>query len=225
MTVAVVADAHLGGPGGSARPLIEQLSALPERGCQRLVLLGDLFQLWVGAERYETPDVLAFVECLRGLRAAGIRIDYVEGNRDFYLADSPYADAFDQVVTEVAFDAGGRRYLAVHGDGLDRRDWKYRFWRRFSKSSPIRFVVRRIPRRWARRLVDSTEQGLAKTNTEHKREIPREILTEYARLRLAEGHDCLLLGHFHEPHRWAVDDGEICLVDAWFRSRRVEWLG
>ena len=103
-----------------------------------------------------------------------MRVDYVEGNRDFFLAGGPYADAFDTVGREVAFRAGGVRYLAVHGDGLDARDWKYRFWRRASKSWPSRLVVSKTPRRLARWLVDSTERSLAKTNVEHKRHIPRQ---------------------------------------------------
>ena len=38
------------------------------------------------------------------------------------------------------------------------------------------------------------------------------------------GHDVLLLGHFHEPRQLRVAGGEVRLLDAWFRSRRVEWL-
>ena len=186
--VAVIADSHLGGPGGDAAPLVAQLAAL------------------------------------RRLRARGVRVDYVEGNRDFFLAGSPYADAFDRVGDEVAFEAGGRRYLAVHGDGLDARDWKYRFWRRASKSRLSRLVVSRTPRRLARRLVESAERSLSRTNLEHKRHVPEAVLRGYGRRRLAEGHDELLLGHFHEARRWAVDGGVVRLVEAWYTSRRVEWL-
>src|SRR5687767_6414713 len=101
--------------------------------------MGDLFQAWIGDPRFETEDVRAVAAALRDLRRRGLRIDYVEGNRDFFLAGSPYADAFDRVVLEVAFEVEGRRYLAVHGDGLNERDLQYRFWRWLSKSAPVRF--------------------------------------------------------------------------------------
>lgn len=224
MAVALIADAHLGGPGGEAGPLVAQLDALPGLGAERLVLMGDIFQGWVGFERFETAAVRQVVAALRRLRAAGVRVDYIEGNRDFFLARGPYADAFDAVCREVAFEAGGRRYLAVHGDGLDRRDWKYRFWRRASKSWLSRQVISKTPRRLARRLVESTERSLSKTNLEHKRFIPEDVLRAYAERRLAEGHDALLVGHFHEEHRWAVAGGEVWLLEAWYDSRRVEWL-
>ncbi len=222
--IALIADAHIGGPGGSAGPLIDQLKALPSQGCDRLILMGDLFQAWIGSSSFETPDIAAVVEVLRDLRRQGLRIDYVEGNRDFFLAGSPYADVVD-VTLEVAFEVGGTRYLAVHGDGLNDRDWPYRFWRKLSKSPPVHFAVLHVPHSLAHRMVNSMEQRLSRTNFKHKANIPEEAIRRYAERRLAEGHDVLILGHFHEPHVWAVRGGEVRLMDAWFSSRRVEWLG
>ena len=139
--VALLADAHLSGPGGPAGPLIAQLAALPDAGCRRLVVMGDLFQAWVGLGRFETADIAEVVAALRALRRRGLRIDYVEGNRDFFLAGSPYADAFDEVASEIAFEDGGVRYLAVHGDGLVADDWQYHGWRRLAKSRFSRFLA------------------------------------------------------------------------------------
>jgi len=223
--VAIIADAHLGGPGGAAAPLVAQLRALPAAGCGRLLLLGDLFQLWIGDRRYETLEIALVAETLADLRRQGVRVDYVEGNRDFFLAGSPYAGAFDSVGDELAFAAGGTRYLAVHGDGLDRRDRKYRFWRAVSKSRPSRLAATLVPRPLARRLVFGTERKLSGTNLEHKRSIPEEVLRAYGRRRLAEGHDVLLLGHFHEARTLAMPEGEVRLLDAWYHGREIEWLG
>lgn len=224
MTVAVIADCHLGGPGGGAEPLVEQLRALPEQGCRRCILLGDVFHVWVAYRHFETPEVAAVLAALRQLRRQGVRVEYVEGNRDFFLAGSPYADAFDRIATEIPFSAAGVRYLAVHGDGLNDRDYAYRFWRWLSKSPPVRFLIRHTPKRLAHRLVHSTEQRLAQTNFKHKYRLPEEVIRAYAARRLAEGHDVLLLGHFHAARSWPVPGGEVRLLDAWFNSRQVEWF-
>lgn len=223
--VAVVADSHLGGPGGAVEPLLEQLAELPGQGFDRLVLLGDIFQAWVGLPRFETAEISRFVAALRDLKANGLRIDYIEGNRDFFLARSPYRDAFDTVGLETSFVAAGKRYLAVHGDGLNDRDWQYRAWRALSKSRPVEFAMRTLPRRLAHRLVASADQKLANTNFKHRAQIPEAAIRAYAEKRLKEGHDVLLLGHFHEAHTFAVAGGEVRLLEAWFRSRRVEGLG
>jgi len=222
--VAVVADAHLGGPGGPAAPLVEQLRELPAQGCSHLLLLGDLFQLWIGDRRYETADIVQVVDALVALRRDGLKVEYIEGNRDFFIGRSPYAPAFDRVIDEITLTVGGTRYLAVHGDGLDRRDWKYRFWRALSKSTPSRLVAQHMPRRIAASMAHGTERRLSETNQAHKRYIPEDVLRSYGERRLAEGYDVLLLGHFHEERFLEVDGGTVWLVDAWCNSRRIEWL-
>ncbi len=223
-SVAVIADSHLGGPGGEAGPFIEQLRSLSARGCERLILLGDIFHVWVGSRSFETPEVRAVIDVLRELRRDGLVIEYVEGNRDFFIQNSIYADAFDRIALEVHFEVGGVRYLAVHGDGLNDNDKQYLFWRSLSKSKPVRFLVFHLPGFIARRAMHSTEQQLGRTNWKHKSRVPEEAIRSYGGRRLGKDYDVLLLGHFHEPHTWTIEGGEIRLLDAWFNSRQIEWF-
>jgi UDP-2,3-diacylglucosamine pyrophosphatase LpxH len=222
--IAVIADAHIGGPGGPAEPLVKQIEDLASRPAGYLLLLGDLFHVWVGQRKYETTEVRQVVGALSDLRAAGWKIDYIEGNRDFFIGEGPYAQLFDTVSTEVSFRSGQHSYIAVHGDGLNEQDRLYRFWHWLSKSAPSRFFMRHLPGAVARRLVGVTEGQLSKTNFKHKSQIPRDVISSYAVRRFAQGYDVLLLGHFHEARSWYVDGGEVRLLDAWFNTRRLDWL-
>ncbi|HSM15115.1 MAG TPA: hypothetical protein VLA66_13690 [Thermoanaerobaculia bacterium] len=224
MAVAIVADAHLGGPGGEAGPLVEQLREVPTLGAERLVLLGDLLQVWVGYEQYQTDTSRALLDAVAFVRARGVRVDYIEGNRDFFLDRGACRDAFDSVGTELAFEVGGTRYLAVHGDGLNDRDRQYLAWRWLSKSALSRLAMSSLPRRVVGPFVERTERKLSRTNFKHRARIPEEAIRAFAARRLAQGHDVLMLGHFHEARRWRIEEGEIRLLEAWFNSRRVEWL-
>ena len=74
MSVAVIADAHIDGPGGEPGPLIEQLRALGDDGrCRQLILLGDLFQTWIGQRRYETAAIRQVTAALAELKRGGVR--------------------------------------------------------------------------------------------------------------------------------------------------------
>ena len=126
--------------------------------------------------------------------------------------------------TELAFEAGGVRYLAVHGDGLNDRDRQYLFWRWLSKSLPVRWAMGALPAALARRFTYSVEASLSDTNFKHKMEIPKSAILRYAERRLAGGHDVLLLGHFHEPRTWPTGGGEVRIIDAWFNDHHIEWL-
>jgi UDP-2,3-diacylglucosamine pyrophosphatase LpxH len=224
VAVALLADAHVGGPGGHGEDLAAQLDALDRARCELLLILGDLFHVWVGDRRYETDDILRLLSVLDSVRERGIETRYIEGNRDFFLDDSVYASHFDSISLEHSFVAGGVRYLAVHGDGIDDRDWRYRFWRFASKNPISRAGARVMPGRWARRFVNDMDRKLAETNFEHKIKIPESVIRRFGEKRLAQGHDVVLLGHFHKPLRLAVHGGEVRIVDAWFNTRRLEWL-
>jgi UDP-2,3-diacylglucosamine hydrolase len=186
--------------------------------------MGDLFHVWVGQRRYETPEIRQVLAALSDLRQAGWRIDYIEGNRDFFIAEGPYGEVFDSVTDEVSVQVGNRSFLVIHGDGLNKEDRLYRFWSWLSKSAPSRWLMLHLPGGLAQRLVRVTEGQLSKTNFKHKSRIPREVISSHAVRRLAQGHDVLLLGHFHEAQSWQVEGGEVRLLDAWFNTRRVEWL-
>jgi UDP-2,3-diacylglucosamine pyrophosphatase LpxH len=224
LAVALLADAHVGGPGGRGDDLARELDRLDASRCELLLILGDLFHVWVGDSRYESDEIRRLLPVLEGVRRRGVETRYLEGNRDFFLEDSPYASCFDSVGREHAFERSGVRYLAVHGDGLDDEDWRYRFWRRASKNPVSRAAARRLPGRLARRFVHGMDRRLAETNFEHKMRIPEAVIRRYGEARLAEGHDVLLLGHFHQPLRFAVAGGEVRVIDAWFHQHRLEWL-
>ena len=124
------------------------------------------------------------------------------------------------MAAELTIEADGLRYLAVHGDGLNDRDYMYRFWNWLSKSSASRFFMLNLPPGIARWLVGVTERQLAKTNFKHKSSIPESVIREYAERRFREGFDVLLLGHFHEGRRWSVVGGEVLLLEV-ARDARV----
>jgi UDP-2,3-diacylglucosamine hydrolase len=224
MRVALVADAHLGGTDARPEELAEQLLALRAEDCERLVLLGDIFHVWVGDRRFESAAIRTVFPVLESLRAAGLRIDYIEGNRDFFLAGSVYSPAFSSIGGETTVERDGARRLLVHGDGLDPSDRQYRFWRWLSKSPLSRALILNLPRSVAERALYGAEARIARTNFRHRRSLPRQAITRYAERRLAEGFDELLLGHFHESAEWEVRGGRVSIVDTWFRSRRVEWI-
>ena len=212
MSVALVADAHLGGEGGGPEPLLEQLETLPGLGCQRLVLVGDLFQAWVGLPGFQTDEIRVVVAAIGDLRRKGVPVDYVEGNRDFFL--DTYHSLFDRLAPELEVVVGERKYLILHGDGVDPSDRQYLFWRSLSKSRLTRVVAGALPAPLARWLMSRTERRLARTNFRHKIRIPEEAIRRLGDARLTQEHYGLILGHYHEERLLATEKGPIWLLPA-----------
>ena len=90
-------------------PQIEQgLTALlkKEGDIDRLFLLGDIFEAWIGDDD-DSPLALRFADTMTRVAEGGTQIFFTRGNRDFLLGQS-YLDRFnatlfgDSVCVEVA---------------------------------------------------------------------------------------------------------------------------
>ncbi len=219
---AVFADCHVGRHPGDEGPFLEALERARQRGARAITLLGDIFHFFIAHPKFETPAIARFLEAARRLREAGVAVTYVEGNRDFFLRGSYAEDAFRSVCAEEIFEAGGRRFLATHGDLLNEKDRPYRFWRFLSKNSVSRAALSVIPKGAGNRLVWKVEARLYKSNFKHKTRIPVEMIRAFAEKRFRQGIDVLLLGHFHKSWSEAVGGGVVEILPAFVEERR--WM-
>lgn len=219
---AVIADSHVGRKPGDEEPFLEALEAARRRGATAITLLGDIFHFFIAHRKFETPAIARFLEAARRLEAAGVPVTYVEGNRDFFLRGSYAEPAFHAVCDEEIFEAGGRRFLATHGDLLNDRDRSYRFWRFLSKNRLSRAAVGFVPKELGNRFVWKVEGRLYRSNFKHKSKLPEEIIRRYAARRFREGINVLLLGHFHRPWVDESAGGRIEILPAFVEERR--WM-
>ncbi|MCS7182620.1 MAG: metallophosphoesterase [Thermoanaerobaculum sp.] len=197
MRRAVLADLHLGQVPGDLERFAELLEALPKAGVGEVVLGGDVFRTLVGIPRFWSAAVTEGLAALRRLRQRGVRLVWVEGNREFFLHTRAMAPYLDRFLPAYGFAAGGRRFLVEHGDLINRADRWYFFWRALSKSRWAYWWARSLPQALAQRIVVHTEQALGKTNFAHRRHLPVEDLQQEACRHFACGVDVVFWGHFH----------------------------
>jgi UDP-2,3-diacylglucosamine hydrolase len=221
--VLIVADAHLGSTPGDVEAFVAFLRAEPPAG--HLVLLGDLFDLWIGAPRLQTPAHRRVLEALRNLRAAGARLWYVEGNRDYFLGEAFCPDPFAGVACEgLDLEIGGVRGRFEHGDRINVADRTYQRWRRFSRSAPVRRAFTALPGGVAERLSGWLERRMRSTNLPHRARFPEDLCRARASRAFAAGIDRFFLGHFHRAWDWEAREGDrpcrAVVVPAWQQTRR-----
>lgn len=193
----VIGDSHIGLADGSEKPVNAWLDRLAALQPKALYLNGDLFHYLIAHDKFRTRSVDLVMRRFRELRDAGVGVHYVEGNRDFFLRGSFVEDAVTDVALEYAVPAGTKKYLIIHGDMINDRDWKYRFWRHASKNPITKIGVNLIPKKVAKNFVDSVERRLANSNFKHKSRVPVELMEAYGETRSSEGFTDVVFGHFH----------------------------
>ncbi|HET7711912.1 MAG TPA: UDP-2,3-diacylglucosamine diphosphatase [Thermoanaerobaculia bacterium] len=214
----VIGDSHIGLTAGSEDKIVSWLDRLKKVQPKALYLNGDVFHYLVATPKFRTSSVANFFAKLRELRNSGTTIHYVEGNRDFFIRGSFVENSVTDVSTEYSVPAGTNRYLVVHGDLINDRDWPYRFWRRASKNPFAKVGVRLTPGPLARMIVDRVEKRLARSNFKHKTRLPIELLERYGVRRGREGFTHVVFGHFHQKLVLPVDGSTVAILPAWYES-------
>lgn len=192
-----VGDVHLDHRDAAVADFVSFLEGI-SAGCSRLVLLGDLFNVWIGRRELEQPHQTAVLAQLARMRRRGVVVRYVEGNRDYRIhrvyAGSAVDEASDQPIVE---RFGGLTISVLHGDLINPADRQYRLWRRLSRSTPFWILFRLLPRALQLRLAGSIEARMRSTNLAFKQSFPERAVRRYAEQMIARGHDAVVLGHFH----------------------------
>jgi len=121
-----VADCHLEG----SRPLMSELFiqfVSHIQGAGQLWILGDFVEYWIGDDA-GNPELASVFDAISALSAAGTRVDFMLGNRDFLLGD----DFARQVNARVHKDdellidlPNNDKALLLHGDTLCTDDVEY----------------------------------------------------------------------------------------------------
>ncbi len=214
----VIGDSHIGLSSGSEQSILDWLDRLVTLEPRALYLNGDLFHYLIAHKKFFTKSVERVFARFRELRDAGLTIHYVEGNRDFFIRGSFAEASVTDVADEYAIEAGGKKYLIVHGDMINDRDYPYRFWRTVSKNPVSRFALNFVPGVFARRFVDSVEQRLSRSNFKHKSQLPLALMEEYAHRRAFEGFTDVVLGHFHEKLVMPAAEATITILPPWYET-------
>ena len=185
--------------------------------CPRLVLLGDVFEYWIGMAQARSAGGRTVLGALRERTAGGTRVDVLHGNRDFLL-DGRFEAATGARVHADGLGAtspGGQRIGFLHGDELCTLDHAYQRLRRVLRSGPLTFTARRLPgfvgEAVARRIRRASRRAVAAKPGPTKAQQPGAVRAELDRRAL----DVLVVGHAHRYRdeavsgggRWIVVDG------------------
>ena len=216
----IIADSHVGQGEDDASAMSALVRRAAAEGVGEIIYLGDGFQYLIGMSKFWTTSLREVMDAWHEVRAGGVRLVVVEGNRDFFLDEAELAHEIDWGGRVYDFSAGGRRYRLDHGDLVNSRDFQYRFWSWFSKCAPARMWARWLPKSMAVAIVRRMEAHLATTNRKYRYAKPIADLKRAAERAWSEGIDVLFWGHFHTTWEWKDRDHLALIIPAWLETRR-----
>jgi UDP-2,3-diacylglucosamine hydrolase len=171
-----------------------------------------LFEHWLGDDAADEAFNRTLLDQLATLAAAGVRVSFLHGNRDFLFSSAVAPRGGLHVIPDpTTLDLFGVRTVLMHGDLLCTDDIRYQRYRaRVRRPALIRTFLA-LPR-GVRRAIGG---GLRRVSESEKRVKPPTIMdvntgAVEATLRV-HSYPRLIHGHTHRPARHVhVVDGHTC---------------
>jgi len=219
LPIYVVSDLHLSGADQATEQLFSAL--IDPQTCQAksLVLLGDLFDVWLGDDAIGT-QAAEMAAKLRQLSERGVDIYFVPGNRDFLLGDAYSTLAGMRKVDEpLRLAAPWDGVAMIHGDLLCQDDLAYQQFRKRTRNKkwqkqvlglPV-FVRRAIARfaRWKSQRHGATLAMNTPTIADVTPSAVHSFVSQYSLTHLIHGHTHRMgIHNLVEPKstRWVLGD-------------------
>ncbi len=206
MKTIFVSDLHI---QGLEDPTLKAfLAFLDEREgtISRLVIVGDLFDFWVGFRSVVYVHYVPVLERLWRLRQKGVVIDYVEGNHDFDLGPF-FRDILkvNVIPKEASLQLDHWNIYLTHGDGINPKDRGYHILRWFLRTPFTRFLIKILPASWLWAIGKKSSHVSRHYRNVHPQ--TAELYRSFAQKKLEEGSsDVVILGHSHTPEEkeWEI---------------------
>lgn len=181
-----------------------------------LVILGDLFDFWIGDDAAEAAEPI--IALLKLHASTGRRVIVMPGNRDVMLGKGFAEAAGAELVRDpIVVEIKGRKVLLAHGDQWCLRDEEYQKFRAMTHDPrwQAAALAKSVPERLAMaQTARAQSEGDKRAKTEAEMDVVDSAVAEAAH---AAGVDLVIHGHTHKPaahvgatiERWVVPDWEL----------------
>jgi UDP-2,3-diacylglucosamine hydrolase len=164
-------------------------------------ILGDLFEFYHGYDDYIYPWYRSIVEALRKVNERGTSVHFLEGNHEYAMGR--YFQSCTGVICarEADRDIEGRRVFIAHGDAYDRLTLEKLLRSRlvYGVMNVLGPTLSWKTAMWLRYILSKRKKPQKVTILNRYR--------KYARAKLAEGYDVVILAHSHMSDMWEFNSG------------------
>jgi UDP-2,3-diacylglucosamine hydrolase len=175
-------------------------------------ILGDFFDFWIGPRHLELDDYRALLMEIRNLTSAGVRINFIPGNRDFTVGSEITAAAGIKVLSETeTVRLGGHKVLLTHGDIFCSEDRSYQSYRRLSRARIVKSICKSLPLNIGLHLGRQV-RGYSSDVVPRKSLVSRNIIDAVLNRYFRKGHDAIICGHVHKKQVREVMPGKTLFV-------------
>ncbi len=209
------------------------LLSLQDNPPRRIFCLGDIFDFWFEYRHVIFSGYFEILSAFYELHRKGVSLFFIGGNHDCWTGRSLEKIGFQILSSGSVIDFDGCKVMLIHGDGLNKKDWGYRFFKTIARNPLLIFAFRLIHPDWAMGIAQFLSKGsrkLQENKVSHHYHDAKAIKS-FAISQLEKSVcDAVIAGHCHNPEYsviqmnnrqcWYINSGD------WLKHRTyVKWDG
>ncbi len=183
--------------------------------CKKLYLVGDIFDYWFDYKTVIPKDFYRTLAKLKELTESGIEIEYIMGNHDFGHRDFFRNELGIEVLeSDIEREHGGKKFYISHGDGKADNDTGYLILRSILRNKISNKLYRFIhPDLGIGVASGSSKKSRAHTSSKEYGE--NEGMVKFAKKKIDEGFDYVIMGHRHKKLVLEYNGGNYINLGEW----------
>lgn len=213
----IISDVHLGTYGCHAEELLRYLKSIKPK---RIILNGDIIDMWQFSKRYWPKSHMQVVKHITGLIAKGTKITYLTGNHDEMLRKfAGFRMGSFHIANKKVISLNGKLAWIFHGDVFDVTMQHSKWIAKLGAigydaliliNSLVNFVLKLFGKSkisLSKRVKDSVKQAVKFINDFEK---------TAADIAISNGYDYVICGHIHQPEikQIKTDKGEVTYLNS-----------
>jgi UDP-2,3-diacylglucosamine hydrolase len=183
-----------------------------------IYIVGDLFDYWFDYKKVIPRHFFRTISKLLELKNSGIEIIYLMGNHDFGHYDFFKEELGIRVnENDVSVTLSNKKFYLAHGDGKVYKDYGYIVLKKILRSKLAQSLYRKIHPDFGIWLASSSSKRSRKY-TDNKDYGGIDGLEIFAKAKIDEGYDFVMMGHNHKVKIIDYKSGKYINLGEWINK-------
>jgi UDP-2,3-diacylglucosamine pyrophosphatase LpxH len=213
----ILSDVHLGTYGCHAEELLRYLKSIKPK---RLILNGDIIDMWQFSKRYWPKSHMQVVKHITGLLAKGTKITYLTGNHDEMLRKfAGFKLGSFQIANKKVLSLNGQSAWIFHGDVFDVT-MQYSKW--LAKLGAIGYDTLIVINSFVNFISKLLGRGKISLSKKVKDSVKQAVkfIDDFektaADIAISNGYSYVVCGHIHQPamRKITTEKGEVTYLNS-----------
>jgi len=205
--LAVISDVHLGTYGCHADELIVYLNSIEPK---KLVLNGDIIDIWQFNKRYFPASHLKVLRKLIGMASKGTEVYYITGNHDEMLRKFvPTNMGNFKILNKLVLPLDGKKAWIFHGDVFDISIQKAKWLAKLGGYGYDLLILVNSVVNWFLLKMGREKYSLSK-RIKNSVKLALKYVNDFeqvaAELAIENGYDYVVCGHIHQPKKEIIEN-------------------